>query len=80
MASNLVSNTQYRYLPFLVQVRWLKGTFFETIAGFNSDTIAKDYAKGCRQTSIKHNLGMEYQVVKFNNRCAKGQRRYEVID
>jgi len=51
---------EYSELRYLVQCKWNNDRYWETIAAFNVDSVAKDYANEARNVMGKH---IEYRCM-----------------
>lgn len=58
-------SSKYFELRWIVEVRWPENTWFEPIAAFNSESVAQQYASGCRLAATQ---GFEYRVQKRKSR------------
>lgn len=61
-------SSKYFELRYIVQAKMSPNVFYLTIAAFDSDGIARDYATTARTSSANRITQIEYRVAKRNSR------------
>jgi hypothetical protein len=61
-------SSPYHVLKYVVRCRWPQNTWFEPIAAFNSEGIARDYAQEARNRSKRQLIDLNYDVCERDGR------------